>query len=145
MRLTSILASTLLVSALATGCTVSSSTNGSSSLTVTNNSSFDIKELYLTFSVSSGFGVNHLGNNPLLPGEQIVLDGIACDTYDVLFVDETNAECETDGISLCFDNADWVITNNTCAVFKRSADPTPPELRLRTPSVKSQSSSDATK
>ena len=116
-RLASLLTASLLATTLgATGCIISDS---GSDLTVTNNSSFDIQELYLTFSTSSGWGANHLGNNPLLPGESITLAGISCDTYDVLMVDETGAKCEHDNLDLCLSSASWVITNNTCSVFAR--------------------------
>jgi len=119
-RLASLLSASLLaVTVAATGCTVSATTNTSSDLTVTNSSSFDIQELYLTFSTSSGWGANHLGSNPLLPGESITLAGISCDTYDVLLVDQTGAKCEHDNLNLCAQSADFVITNNTCSVFTR--------------------------
>lgn len=138
LRLPSILASSLLVSALATGCVIeaggTATIDPSSTLTVDNNSSFDLKELHLTLSTSASWGPNLLGQNLLLPGESIVLDGISCDTYDVLMVDETNAQCETNGVSICFGDAAWEITNNTCNVFARSADPTPIAQRVRAPS-----------
>jgi hypothetical protein len=107
----------LAVLALTVGCTVHTNDSSDSTLTVTNQSSFDIEQLFITQNHSATWGPNLLGSQPLLPGEVILLDGIACDTYDVLLVDETSAECEVDAFSLCFDDADWVITNNTCAVF----------------------------
>ena len=121
-RLASLLSAVALATTLgATGCIISDS---GSDLTVTNNSSFDIQELYLTFSTSGGWGANHLGSNPLLPGESITLAGISCDTYDVLMVDETGAKCEHDNLDLCLSSASWVITNNTCSVFARKDIPT---------------------
>ena len=130
LRLPYILAASLIASAIATGCIIESSSNdASSTLTVDNNSSFDLKELHLTRSTSSGWGPNLL-DAALRPGESIFLDGISCDTYDVLMVDETGAQCEADGIDICFSDAAWVITNNTCSVFARSSDPTPIEQRV---------------
>ena len=120
-RLASLISAVALATTLgATGCIISDS---GSDLTVTNQSSFDIQELYLTHSTSGGWGANHLGGNPLLPGESITLAGISCDTYDVLMVDETGAMCEHDNLDLCLSSASWVITNNTCSVFARKDVP----------------------
>ena len=131
-RLASLISAALVTATLgATGCIISD--NSSSDLTVTNDSSFDIRELYLTFSTSSGFGANRLGSNPLLPGESITLAGISCDTYDVLMVDETGAKCEHDSLSLCGSSAFFDITNNTCSVFARTEIPTVAGEMVHTP------------
>ena len=130
-----------LISALALATTIGActvSTNASSDLTVVNNSSFDIQELYLTFSTSSGWGSNHLGSNPLQPGETITLTGISCDTYDVLMVDQTGAMCEHDNLDLCLSSSEWVITNNTCSVFARKDVPTKSGEMVHTPRPASQ-------
>jgi hypothetical protein len=99
------------------GCAVHADDTSDSTLTVSNRSDYEIEDLFITLHHSSRWGSDFLGDQPLRPGEVIVLDHLPCDTYDVLIVDETDAECEVDAISLCFDDADWVITNNTCDVF----------------------------
>ena len=102
-----------LVLAVATGCVASSS---DSSLTVSNDSDFTIQELYLTDVGSSTWGRNLLGGDVLVPGEALSL-GVDCGRYDALLVDEPNVQCELAGLDLCFDDAVWVIRNNTCSVF----------------------------
>lgn len=103
-----------LILAVATGC--AASTGADSSLTVSNQSDFTIQELYLTDIGSSTWGRNLLAGDVLFPGEALSL-GVDCGTYDALLVDETNVECELTGLDLCFNDAEWVIRNNTCSVF----------------------------
>jgi hypothetical protein len=99
------------------GCTV---TEIDSSLVVSNRSDFEIDELYVTPTGSPTWGDNLLGRAPLLSGDDVTL-GISCDTYDAMIIDETGAICEVDAIDMCFDNANWVIRNDTCSVFEARA------------------------
>jgi len=103
---------------LATGCVIDD--NGDSSLLVTNQSDFTIMELYVTPVGNQTWGPNLLGGDVLFPNESVNL-GIDCGTYDALLIDETNAMCEVNNLDLCFDNADWIIRNNSCAVFEARA------------------------
>ena len=95
------------------------------SLTVWNQSDFALTEIYLTDVGSPTWGPNLLRGDVLLPGEQLTL-GVLCDTYDALIVDEDGVDCEINSIDLCFNDATWVIRNNTCPVFgKAKADAQP--------------------
>jgi hypothetical protein len=47
--------------------------------------------------------------------------GLDCGTYDAMLIDETGAICEIQGLDLCYENADWIIRNNSCAVFEQRA------------------------
>ncbi|MBA3541441.1 MAG: hypothetical protein H0T79_17650 [Deltaproteobacteria bacterium] len=87
-----------------------------STLEVQNASDFTIEELYLTDVNSSDFGPNLLRGDVLFPDESFVL-GVECGVYDALLIDESGTECELQSIDLCFDDATWVIQNNTCDVF----------------------------
>ena len=104
---------TLLCAAVSLGACSSSS---SGSLHVTNQSSFAIVEFHVAPNGSQTWGPNLLASNPLNPGEDFAVD-TSCGTYDVMLVDEQGVDCEIDGIDLCANNADFVIHNNTCAVF----------------------------
>ena len=97
-----------------TGCVVQADEDAS--LTVYNESSFVIEELYLTEVDSPTWGSDLLGSDVLFPGEAIEL-GVDCDYYDALVIDETGLECEILDIDLCFNDAQWVIRNNSCDVF----------------------------
>jgi hypothetical protein len=91
-----------------------------SSLTVVNDSDFIIEAVYITDVNASGWGPN-LAPDALFPGESLIITDIECGTYDALLIDETGLECELLGIDLCFDDATWHITNNTCDVFAAAA------------------------
>ena len=104
------------------GCVVTTTTDDDfdSSLHVENRSDFEIHEMYVTEIDSPTWGGNLLGGSILFPGQsmELLLD---CNTYDAMLIDETGAVCEIQGVDLCFDDADWIITNRSCAVFEARA------------------------
>jgi hypothetical protein len=95
-------------------------TDTDSSLLVSNESDFEIHEMYVTDVASPTWGPNLLRGDVLFPGDFVVLD-LACGTYDAMLVDETDATCMATNLELCFDDADWIIRNNTCDVFEARA------------------------
>jgi hypothetical protein len=101
--------------ALASGCIISDS-EPDATLTVFNDSDFVIVELNLVRSFSGTWGPDLLGGNDLFPDEQITL-GVDCDFYDARLIDDDDVECQVLDLDLCLNDADWVITNNTCTVF----------------------------
>jgi hypothetical protein len=44
-----------------------------------------------------------------------------------MLIDETGAICEVASVDLCFDEADWIIRNNTCDVFEARAAAAKPD------------------
>jgi len=92
--------------------------DGDSTLLVINQSDFAIEEIHIVPIDSSGWGPDLTGGDILLPEEEMLLSDIPCDFYDVLMVDETGLECQVLDIDLCFDDATWVIDNDTCDVFE---------------------------
>jgi hypothetical protein len=97
----------LLVAFMSGGCIVTDD----SSLTIVNESRYAIVEIYLTPTDSTTWGRNLLGSEWLYPGEEITIDFIDCDYYDVKFVDEDYVECVVEYVDFCFDDEVWVITN----------------------------------
>ena len=93
-----------------------------STLLVVNDSDFAIDELFITDVDASGWGPDLLADNDLEPGEQILVTDIQCDVYDVLLIDEEGVECQLLGLDLCFDDATWVIDNDTCVIFDAASD-----------------------
>ena len=119
------LASSLIVLAILpaalTGCLIVE--GGDSTFTVTNFSESEIDELRITEAGNPDFGPNLLRGLSLLPGESITIDFIDCDFYDVRVVDEFGAVCDILDIELCFDDAEWVITESelaSCPAFARN-------------------------
>ncbi len=96
-------------------------TDGDSSLTVENESSYAIFEAYIAEQGAPTWGPELLGGVALLPGETLEIYDLDCGTYDALIYDELGAECELNNISLCFDDAYWVIDDallSTCPIFE---------------------------
>lgn len=87
-----------------------------SSLTVDNQSDFVIEEINVTEIDNRDWGPN-LIPEALFPDESVTID-LDCDVYDARLIDEDGVECFIDGIDLCFDDALWVIRNNSCPVFE---------------------------
>lgn len=110
-----------LIGAALGGCVITTTTDDlDSSLLVSNRSSFEIHEMYVTEIDSPTWGSNLLGTAILQPGQSFEL-GLPCNTYDAMLIDETGAICEIQNVELCFDDADWIITNRSCEVFAARA------------------------
>ncbi len=101
----------------ASGCVIS---DQDSSLLVSNRSDFEIHEMYVTPIDSPTWGDNLLGGSVLYPDESMYV-ALECGTYDAMLVDETGAVCEVMNVDLCFEDADWIIRNSSCAVFQQRA------------------------
>ncbi len=101
------------------GCVVTTD-DLDSSLLVSNDSSFEIHELYVTEVDNPTWGANLLGRSVLFPGEQMEL-ALDCNSYDAMLIDETGASCEIQNVDLCEGAADWIITNRSCQVFEARA------------------------
>jgi hypothetical protein len=80
------------------------------SLTIYNDSSYAIQEIYLSPSDSSSWGRDLLGRTILYPGDSVIIDLVKCGDYDVRLIDETGAECIRHDQSLCFEER-WTITD----------------------------------
>ena len=117
-RLTSLLSSSLVALSLAAcgGGGTSTGVIDDASLSIDNQSSFVITEVYLTGVGSPSWGPNRLGGDVLYPDEILTL-GVSCGRYDALLVDQDGVDCELHNLDLCLNDADWVIQNNTCTVF----------------------------
>ncbi len=115
------LASLALIGSALGGCVVTTTTDDyDSSLFVSNESDFEIHEMYVTEIDSPTWGPNLLSRSILMPGDSMQL-ALECNTYDAMLVDETGAICEIQGVDLCFDDADWIIDNRSCSVFEARA------------------------
>ena len=108
---------------LAVSCTLAACTTSSgpdATLSVDNQSDFQITEIYLTDVGSSTWGPNLISGDTLNPGETLQLD-VDCSTYDAKLIDETGVSCEVDNLDLCLNDSVWIINNNTCTTFSNVA------------------------
>jgi hypothetical protein len=92
-----------------------------STLLVVNDSDFAIEELYITDVGAPDWGPNQLAGDVLLPDEQFLVTNIECSAYDAMLVAEDGVACELHDVDLCFDDATWHVTNDTCENFFRKA------------------------
>lgn len=103
----------LLFSLTVSGCVIVSD-DEDTSLTVYNDSSYVLTELYVTTVDNPNWGPDMLGTTVLYPGESITVY-VACDYWDIQIVDELGAVCEVYDYYLCFDNDAWSITDGWLA------------------------------
>lgn len=81
-------------------------------VTIQNNSSWDIHQLYLSSTENEQWGPDQLGEKVIVGGDSFKLHGIPCDDYDVKLVDEDGDECVVGGVTLCADNDAWTINDD---------------------------------
>src|ERR1700689_57085 len=99
---TTTLAASLLAGVLATGCTVTTSSDddgSSATLTIVNAESFDIHNIYIS-PPGGGTADEGLGGVPLDNGDMIPVS-VTCDDYDVEIIDATGTDCYISEYSLC--------------------------------------------
>ena len=85
---------------------------GGGTVVVTNQSSFDIDELYLSPSASPSWEDDKLGDLTLTRGNTFALTGLACDVYDARVIDEDGDTCEIKAVRLCGETQTWVIDDD---------------------------------
>lgn len=100
------------VAVLSTGCIITTD-DGDSDLTIFNESNYYLIQIQLAEVNDRTWGPNLLGRDDLPPGGSLTIVDIECGRYDVLIVDELGTACELIDLGLCFDSADWFITDAT--------------------------------
>ena len=83
-----------------------------STLTIVNNTDWEIHHIYLTPADSEKWGPDQLGKEVLGPDESITLKGIPCDVYDIKVVDEDGGFCIVQDVDLCKVKSRWVISQD---------------------------------
>ena len=91
--------------------------DGTSDLTIANDSSYVITEVRIAHVSDPNWGPNLLPQ-PLFPGDDLHISSIECGRWDVMVVDNTGVDCVLGNLELCFDSDIWVVddfTLDTCA------------------------------
>lgn len=109
MRWGSVCVLTLLAMLVAAGA--AEARRSDSDVTFVNRSSWDIYEIYLSAVDEDEWGPDQLEDGILESGASFLLHSIPCDDYDVLLIDEDGDECTLEGVDLCGDSEEWVITD----------------------------------
>jgi hypothetical protein len=124
---TKLISSLFLLSVLAQGCVVVSDDE---SITIYNDSSYVIEDLYVTERDTFDWGQDLLGSDALFPGESISIE-VGCDVYDIKVVDETGVPCELYDVDVCFGEDDaWFVDDATldfCAFGVKSSETAAPK------------------
>ncbi len=80
-----------------------------SNVSLTNESSWVITELYLSAVDVSEWGPDQLGEQVIGSGTSFEISGVPCDVYDVRLVDEDGDVCVVGGVKLCGGDSAWKI------------------------------------
>jgi hypothetical protein len=80
-------------------------------LTVTNQSKYEIQELYVSRSNTDDWGNDLLGDETIANGGQFVVRNLLPGTYDLKVVDEDEDECVVEGVDLA-SNYTWRLTDD---------------------------------
>jgi hypothetical protein len=82
-------------------------------VTLVNDSKWDIHHLFLSASDETEWGEDQLGEAVLeARGGRFQLREIPCDTYDVMLVDEDGDDCVVPEVDICAESQKWVITSD---------------------------------
>ena len=92
---------------------ISSARTATTSVNIVNNSSREIRNVYLSHVHVDDWGANQLGNATIQPGQSFSLNDVACDQQQVKVIAEDLDGCFVSTIVSCGDSATWTITNDT--------------------------------
>lgn len=81
-------------------------------VTIVNNSSREIRHVYLSPADSDNWGADQLNNSVIAPGGTVTLGNISCGGTNIKVIAEDQNGCFLYHIVLCNDNATWTITND---------------------------------
>ena len=101
------------------GCTSSND----ASVTVENEQSVAIDQLYVDDVGDESFSDNLLGGEPLEPNSTITIS-VSCGNYDVSIHNLDATHCVITDLSLCFTDVDWIIDDSTCTFADRKTGKT---------------------
>ena len=80
-----------------------------STVSLTNESSWTITEMYLSAVDVEEWGPDQLGEDMIAPGASYSLSDVPCDVYDVRLVDEDGDVCIVGGVKMCGGDSAWKI------------------------------------
>jgi hypothetical protein len=104
-----------IVCALVAGSSPSSAYSNVTGITVVNNSSREIRYLYLSPVDQDNWGPDQLNSASLNNGQSVTLSNVSCDGAEIKIIGEDRDGCFLSGVVSCGGDAQWTITNNTPA------------------------------
>ena len=102
------------IALLALAALVSARTPTTTAVNIVNNSSREIRNVYLSHVNADDWSGNQLGNGATIaPGQSFSLSNVACDQQQVKVIGEDQEGCFLSTVVSCGDSATWTITNDT--------------------------------
>ena len=111
---TSLLVLGIFVGMMVCGPMLSKAYAPANSITIVNNSSREIRHVYLSAPDSNNWGSDQLVNSSIPPnGGSFTLSNVSCGGASIKVVAEDNDGCFSYAVVSCSDSATWTITNST--------------------------------
>ncbi len=103
------------VALLAVACVplLSSARTATTSVSIVNNSSREIRNVYLSHVNRDDWSGNQLGDSTISPGQSFTLNNVACDQQQVKVIGEDQDGCFVSTVVDCGSSATWTITNDS--------------------------------
>jgi len=92
---------------------LSSARTPTTSVNIVNNSSREIRNVYLSHVNVDDWGSNQLGDAIISPGQSFALNNVACDQQQTKVIGEDQDGCFVSTVVSCGESATWTITNDT--------------------------------
>ena len=93
---------------------LSSARTATTSVSIANNSTREIRNVYLSHVNVDDWGGNQLGDGvTIAPGQSFALSNVACDQGQVKVIAEDADGCFLSTVLACDSSSTWTITNNT--------------------------------
>jgi hypothetical protein len=103
------------LSALAALPLISSARSANStSVNIVNNSSRQIRNVYLSRVDVDDWGANQL-SSAIAPGQSVTISNFSCDTQQIKVIGEDQDGCFLSAVVACGTSSTWTITNDTAA------------------------------
>ena len=100
--------------AIASAPLLSSARTPTTSVNVVNNSSKEIRNVYLSHVDVDDWSGDQLSEGATIaPGQSFTLNNVACDRQQVKIIGEDQDGCFVSTVVTCGDSATWTITNDT--------------------------------
>jgi hypothetical protein len=85
----------------------------STAITIVNNSSREIRHVYLSPPDSNNWGSDQLGSSAIAPnGGSVTISNVSCGGSNIKVIAEDHEGCFTYKVVSCADAVTWTITNN---------------------------------
>jgi hypothetical protein len=92
---------------------LSSAHSTSTSVNVVNNSSREIRNIYLSHVDVDDWSGNQLGDATIAPGQSFSLNNVTCDQQQIKVIGEDQDGCFVSTVVACGDSVTWTITGDT--------------------------------